>query len=71
MVLKDMVILIQYGNHLVIFYHNVPFFAAIFTFFGEKRHPKKLTWGGGGQIVGGPSGGNRYLPGRQDPRKFF
>jgi hypothetical protein len=65
MVLTYNTVLIQYDNYLVIFYHNVPFFAAIFTFWGEKRHPKKLTWGVGGQIEGGPSGGSLYLPGRQ------
>jgi hypothetical protein len=42
MVLKDMVVLIQYGNHLVIFYHNVPFFAAIFTFWERKDAQKSL-----------------------------
>ncbi|MDR0689451.1 MAG: hypothetical protein LBG08_04175 [Spirochaetaceae bacterium] len=33
MVLKDKAVLIQYGNYLGVFYHNVPFLAAFFTFF--------------------------------------
>jgi hypothetical protein len=38
---------------LVIFYHNVPFFAVIFTFWGEKRRPKKFI---------GPVAGSYILP---------
>jgi hypothetical protein len=40
MVLKDMVVLIQYSNHLVLFYQNVPFLQQ-FLLFGERKDAQK------------------------------
>ena len=41
MVLKHMVVLIQYGIHLVIFYHNVPAFLQQFSLFLERKDARK------------------------------